>query len=356
LADQLTHAMRLPGFLPLHARGRVLTDLACAIVLGAVAIGDIAVLEHQRTVLGGVASPATVWRVLDEMGELQQRRIATARASVRRRVWDLLAARPEGFPWITVDGRALEGWTVLDSDATPVATASEKEGSAGTYKKGVFGLCPILAFCDNTGEMLAQQLRPGDAGANDTQDNIAIFEAAVAQLPGPYRREILFRTDGAGFSCGLLAWIAAAGGRVHPSFTWEYSTGWTFTDREMKAVLPWTIWRRRVAGRCGRPRWTPTGTRARTPRSPRSPACSATWVRGRPGTGSSCAANPCTPGTPRTPPRTRPSTRCGCRPSPPTPPVGNRLGSIAATVPTPGSSPRSAMARTAGSTASPPAS
>jgi hypothetical protein len=237
LADQLTHAMRLPGFLPLHARGRVLTDLACAIVLGAVAIGDIAVLEHQRTVLGGVASPATVWRVLDEMGELQQRRIATARASVRRRVWDLLAARPEGFPWITVDGRALEGWTVLDSDATPVATASEKEGSAGTYKKGVFGLCPILAFCDNTGEMLAQQLRPGDAGANDTQDNIAIFEAAVAQLPGPYRREILFRTDGAGFSCGLLAWIAAAGGRVHPSFTWEYSTGWTFTDREMKAVL-----------------------------------------------------------------------------------------------------------------------
>jgi hypothetical protein len=237
LPEALTHAMRRDGFRPRHARGRVLTDLACAIVLGAVSISDIAVLEHQRTVLGATASAPTVWRTLEELGELQQRRIAKARAAVRRRVWGLLTARPAGFPWITVDGRALVGWTVLDSDATPVACASEKEGCAGTYKKGVYGLCPLLAFCDNTGEMLAQQLRPGDAGANDTGDNIAIFEAAVAQLPGPYRRKILFRTDGAGFSCGLLKWIAGAGGRTHPSFTWEYSTGWTFTEREMKAVL-----------------------------------------------------------------------------------------------------------------------
>jgi hypothetical protein len=236
LAEELTHAMRLPGFRPGHPRGSVLRDLACAMVLGAVSIADIAVLEHQRTVLGPVASPATVWRTLEEIGELQQQRIAAARAKIRRRVWDLLAARPEGFPWITVNGRPLEGWTVLDSDATPVATASEKEGSAGTYKKGVYGLCPILAFCDNTGEMLAQRLRPGDAGCNDTADNIAIFDAAVAQLPGPYRRKILFRIDGAGFSCGLLKWIATAGGRTHPSFTWEYSSGWAFTDREMAAV------------------------------------------------------------------------------------------------------------------------
>lgn len=169
-------------------------------------------------------------------GALQLKRIAAARAKVRRRVWDLLAARPEGFPWITVDGRALEGWAVPDSDATPVATASQKEGSAGTYNKGVYSLCPIPAFCDNTGEMPAQQLRPGDADANDTRDNIAIFDAAVAQLPAAYRKKILFRTDGAGFSRGLLAWIASAGGRVHPSFTREYSTGWTFTDREMRAV------------------------------------------------------------------------------------------------------------------------
>lgn len=60
-----------------------------------------------------------------------------------------------GFPWITVGGRALERWTVIDSDATPVACASEKEGAADTCKKGVFGLCPLLAFCNNTDEMLA---------------------------------------------------------------------------------------------------------------------------------------------------------------------------------------------------------
>jgi hypothetical protein len=59
-------------------------DLACAIVLRAVAIGDIAVLEHQREVLGPVACPATVWRTLDEVGGLQQRRITRARAAAGR--------------------------------------------------------------------------------------------------------------------------------------------------------------------------------------------------------------------------------------------------------------------------------
>ena len=237
LPDELDRAMRRPGFRPRHPRGRVLTDLACAIVLGAVAVSDIAVLEHQREVLGPVASAPTVWRTLEEAGEVQLKRIARARAKVRRRVWSLLAAREEGFPWITVDGRALRDWTVIDSDATPVACASEKEGCAGTYKTGVYGLCPILAYCDNTGELLAQQLRRGNAGANDTGDNIAVLDAAVAQLPWQHRKKILFRIDGAGFSTGLLAWIAAAGGRVHPSYRWEYSTGWTFTDREMNAVL-----------------------------------------------------------------------------------------------------------------------
>lgn len=207
LADALTRAMRRDGFAPAHPRGRVLVDLACAIVLGAVAIGDIALLEHQREVLGPVASASTAWRALDELGELQQERIARARAEVRRRVWRLLDQRPEGFSWIRVDGRPLTGWTVIDSDATPVACASEKEGAAGTYKKGVFGLCPLLAYCDNTSELLAQRLRPGDAGCNDTNDtndNIDIFARAVAQLPWQYRKKILFRTDGAGFSCGLL--------------------------------------------------------------------------------------------------------------------------------------------------------
>jgi hypothetical protein len=150
-----------------HLRRRVLTDLACAIVLGATCLRDIRLLEHQRTVLGSTASLSTVWRTLDEVGEVQRNRIARARAGVRRRVWALLAARDQGFPWIVVDGLPLTGWTVLDSDATVIPAPSEKEGAAGTDKKGVFGHCPLLAYCDNTGELLAQELRRGDAGAND---------------------------------------------------------------------------------------------------------------------------------------------------------------------------------------------
>jgi hypothetical protein len=69
--EELTYAMRRTGFAPRHERGRVLTDLACAIVLGAVAIADIAVLEHQRPVLTDTASASTVWRTLEETGELQ---------------------------------------------------------------------------------------------------------------------------------------------------------------------------------------------------------------------------------------------------------------------------------------------
>jgi hypothetical protein len=71
LAGELSHAMRRKSFIPLHPRGQVLTDLACAIVLGAVAISDVRLLEHQREVLGTTASPSTVWRVLDEAGEVQ---------------------------------------------------------------------------------------------------------------------------------------------------------------------------------------------------------------------------------------------------------------------------------------------
>ncbi|MBV9024634.1 MAG: hypothetical protein JO362_12785, partial [Streptomycetaceae bacterium] len=71
-----------------------------------------------------------------EVDELQLKRIALARAKVRRRVWALLERREEGFPWITVNGRPLEGWTVIDSDATAVACASEKEGAAGSFTSG----------------------------------------------------------------------------------------------------------------------------------------------------------------------------------------------------------------------------
>ncbi len=59
---------------------------------------------------------------------------------------------------------------------------------------------------------------------------------AVAQLPWWRKQKVLVRVDGAGFSRGLLQWIASAGGRRSPTFRREYSTGWAITDREHAAV------------------------------------------------------------------------------------------------------------------------
>lgn len=49
---ELSAALALPGFVPLHDRGQVMVDLAVAITLGATCIRDIRLLEHQRPVFG----------------------------------------------------------------------------------------------------------------------------------------------------------------------------------------------------------------------------------------------------------------------------------------------------------------
>ena len=51
-------------------------------------------LRHQDEVFGPVASAATCWRALDEIGPAQLRRIGTARAKVRAWVWALMGQVP----------------------------------------------------------------------------------------------------------------------------------------------------------------------------------------------------------------------------------------------------------------------
>ncbi|MBB4941789.1 hypothetical protein FHR32_006166 [Streptosporangium album] len=235
LTGTLSNALRRRRFHPLHDRGQVLVDLAVAITLGATCIRDIRLLEHQRPMIGPVASFPTVWRALKEIDEAALRRIERARAAVRRHVWTLLAAREEGFPWACVDDQVLDGWTVIDTDGSIVCAPSEKEGAHGTHK-GTYGHHGFVAVCDNTGEELAQLLSPGNTGANDAEVNIDLLTAAVAQLLGPWRKKVLIRVDGAGFSHALLEWIASAGGRAGPCYRWEYSVGWAFTERERAAV------------------------------------------------------------------------------------------------------------------------
>ena len=82
--------------------------------------------------------------------------------------------------------------------------------------------------------MLAIDPRPGGATSNCAADNIALLDLAVSRLPGPYRRRLLVRLDGAGFSHDLLEHIAAGGGIRGRS--WEFSVGWSCTDKEMDAI------------------------------------------------------------------------------------------------------------------------
>jgi len=229
------------GFNPLYDRGQVLVDLAVAQILGGEAISDFQGLRHLAPVIGPVPSTPTVWRALAEIGELQLSRANAAVTSFRRHWWGLLADRPEGFPWLSVAGRELTGITVVDLDASLVFAASDKENAQPTYKGGT-GFCPNLATCDNTDDILAIDPRPGNATSNCAADNIALLDLAVSRLPGRYRRRVLVRLDGAGFSHQLLEHIAAAGGVKRRR--WEFSVGWSCTDTEMNAIeqLPRNTW------------------------------------------------------------------------------------------------------------------
>jgi hypothetical protein len=126
-------AMRRRGFHPDYDRGQVLLDLALVLIAGGESISDFQGLNHLGPVIGKVASTPTVWRALDETKALQVARVNTAVVAFRWHWWELLAARPEGFPWLKVAGRELSGITVLDLDASVVFAGSEgKENSRPT--------------------------------------------------------------------------------------------------------------------------------------------------------------------------------------------------------------------------------
>jgi hypothetical protein len=130
----MSAAMARCGLHPVYDRGQLLIDLAVVQVLGGEAISDFQGLRHLAPVIGPVPSTPTVWRVLSEVGQVQLSRVNAAVTSFRRHWWGLLAARPEGFPWLRVAGRELTGVTVVDLDASLVFAASDKENAQPTYR------------------------------------------------------------------------------------------------------------------------------------------------------------------------------------------------------------------------------
>ena len=195
-----------------HDPGKIVLDLAVAVALGGDCAADVAVVRAQPGVFGLVASDPTVSRLVATLaGDVDAAlgAIASARAVARGRVWGRAGAPVQ-------DGRV-----VIDLDATLVIAHSEKESATRTWKK-TFGFHPLLAYADHgaggTGEPLAGLLRPGNAGSNTAADHIAVFDAALAQLPAHLsrrdehgRRQVLVRTDAAGATHTFTHHLAAAG-------------------------------------------------------------------------------------------------------------------------------------------------
>jgi hypothetical protein len=107
LTGGLSDALATARFL-VHDRGRVVSDLACAIADGARVISDFRVMSDQRELFGLVASVPTAWRTLAEIargGARADRRITAAvnaaRRGMRGRRSQRGTARCRGCGWRT---------------------------------------------------------------------------------------------------------------------------------------------------------------------------------------------------------------------------------------------------------------
>ena len=200
-----------------HDRGRVIRDLAVMLADGGDCLADLRAVGDQAALFGATASPSTAFRVIDRIastpGLLEA--LGDAHARARARVWEL--------------GGAPQRLTI-DLDATLITSHSEKDGAAGTFKGG-YGFSPMLAYGDETGEALAGELRPGNAGANNAADQIQVAEQAIAQIPAGRIEtiEIVLRVDSAGVSHELLDWCRE--GQI------EYSVGYDLTETVRAAIL-----------------------------------------------------------------------------------------------------------------------
>jgi hypothetical protein len=242
LTGQLSTALRKAGTSPVLDRGIVLVSLAAAIALGATSMSDIALLAHLEPVLGDAPSGPTVRRALDLAGApAVLDRIARARAKARARAGELIQGTPAGFPWLTVAGKALTGWLVIDMDATLVTASSDKQGAAPTWKRG-YGFHPLGAWAANTRECLAMLLRPGNAGSNTFTDHQQVLAAALRQVPARFRRKILVRVDGAGASHELIAHLLSLSS---PRKTMLFTCGWMITAAGEDAIsqVPADAWK-----------------------------------------------------------------------------------------------------------------
>lgn len=222
-----------------HDPGKIIADLAVALVAGGDCLSDISTVRDHPDTFGHVASDPTVSRLIAGLAQSPVQAlsaIATARAATRARVWSLAGAAAPNH------GISARNPLVIDLDATLVTAHSDKQSAAGNYK-GDYGFHPMTAFIDHgpggTGEAGTILLRPGNAGSNTATDHITATRAALAQIPDlPARpgRKILIRTDSAGATHDFLDYLHTQ--RV------SYSVGFGLDTRlgELIDRLPTQAW------------------------------------------------------------------------------------------------------------------
>jgi len=240
LTGAFDSALTLKRKKPQLSRGMVLVSAAIAIAMGATSMADTAVVGQLSPVLGPAPSASTVRRVLLDMAAGRMlARIAQARARIRRHVWKEIEAAG-GFPWISVAGKTLQDWVVLDMDATLITAHSDKEGAKPTWKMG-YGFHPLAAWCINTRECLSMLLRPGSDGSNTFTDHKEVLADALKQVPPGFRRKILVRVDGAGASHKLVEHLISLSTQRK---TVRFTCGWTILDADERAIaaLPASAW------------------------------------------------------------------------------------------------------------------
>jgi hypothetical protein len=172
LGDSLSARIPIAGErLPLHDRGKVFVQAMLMLTGGGEACADIERLRAQAALFGSVPSDSTLYRTFRSTSPETLSGLWEAMAEVRATVWRRAAA---------TTGTAT---VVLDLDGSLHQIHSENKEEAAPNYKGGYGFHPIYCFADATGETLAVALRPGNAGANNIADHVALLDAAIAGLP-----------------------------------------------------------------------------------------------------------------------------------------------------------------------------
>ncbi|MDH3294287.1 MAG: IS1380 family transposase, partial [Acidimicrobiia bacterium] len=209
-----------------HHPGTTMAVMILALADGATAMSDMAMLRGLRTLFGPVASTATLWRTFNRIGPAELRDLACADAEEARvTAWALEPSRSR---------------IVIDIDATIVTCRSDKQDAAGTWKRS-FGFHPLVAMDTERREILAQMVRPGNAGSNTAADHVQVLAAAIDALPEAERAghdwddnpeavccEIVIRSD----SSGATHWLAEEA----TDRNCRFSLGYAINDRVRLAV------------------------------------------------------------------------------------------------------------------------